>query len=222
MTRTDDWHRMAQPTDAGRSAVGRRRKGDHMAQSRRRRNWSIALLVAACALVLTILAQQPVASPGPAQPRQAAGDQQSRNEPRNALQAREIARQVQEVAPVDGVQVAVADGTAVIALKPRPGLSESEHRSLERQIADRIPTQVEGIRMALVTTDPNVYVRVQRLQEQLDDAQRVVGPRMSESNPEWREEFQDVVRVVRDLPNHAQGMDPRTQAGASTRPAAWP
>lgn len=188
-----------------------------MAPSRKRRNWSIALLVAACAVVLAILAQQPVASPGPAQPRRAS-DAQQRNEPPHELQAREIARQVQEVAPVDGVQVAVADGTAIIALKPRPGLSESDHRSLERQIADRIPVEAEGIRVALVTTDPNVYVRVRRLQEQLVDAERVVGPRMSESYPEWREEFQDVVRVVRDLPNHAEGVDPRTQAGASARP----
>lgn len=184
----------------------------------RKRPWSITLLIIAGALLLTVLAQQPAGSPSPARPRQATDQQQ----PRNQLQAQEVARRVKEVAPVEDVQVAVRDGTAIIALKPRPGLSEAQHRSMEHQIADRIPSEVEGIQVALVTTDANVYSRVRRLQENLAEVQRRTGPRMSEANFQWSEEFQEVVQVVRQLPNHAQGTDPRTQAGASTRTGIWP
>lgn len=169
------------------------------ASGRRRRRRISAAVVAALALAITVALNQPAGAPsGERAPRQ------TDPEPLNVTQARHAAAAARQDEGVDSVQVAVRDGVALIAIRPRPGLSPEEHRALERRVAEGIPGRVEGITEALVTTDPAVYEQIRRLDDTRRDLERRVGTRTLESHTLWVREFDAVARLMEERPNHAR------------------
>src|SRR5690606_34613058 len=100
----------------------------------RRRRWISAAAVLALARVITVVLHHPAGAP--------AGErtpEQTDPEPLNATQARRAAAAARQDDAVAGVQVAVRDGVALVAIQPRPGLTPQEHRALERRVAEGIP-----------------------------------------------------------------------------------
>lgn len=164
------------------------------------RRWFTAIVIAGAAVLFTVLLQQPAGAPP--------GDGSVRRQAQQSLsqsQAEQAARLIKQRVRVQDVQVAVRDGTAIIALRPEPGLDAADHRSMEREVAQLVPAEVDGIRQAFVTTDPNVYYRVRDLQARLREVQARTGPRTSDSDIVYVTEFADVLEVVEELPNHARG-----------------
>lgn len=175
----------------------------------RRRRWISAAVVAALALVITVVLNQPAGAP--------AGErtpEQTDPEPLNVTQARRAAAAARQDDAVAGVQVAVRDGVALVAIQPRPGLTPQEHRALERRVAEGIPGRVEGITEALVTTDPALYEQIRRLDGTRRDLERRVGTRTLESHTLWVREFDAVARLMEERPNHARA----TAASAAAAP----
>jgi len=108
------------------------------------------------------------------------------------------------MAPVEEVQVVVRNGTALISVQPQPGFSSEEHRAMEREIADHVEKNIPGIERVLVTTDRAVMERIRRLRASHDDVEKRAGPRMAEQNIRWAREFDDVLRHMEQMPNHAE------------------